>query len=157
MTTALANDGVSSAFLRHAEYFKGIIFLTTNLTRSIDPAVISRAQIHISFPSLTEPLRRRVWENFIERLPNDVGTLSAADVAQLATWQINGREIKNILNMSASWCRKKQRSLSLEVVETLLTTICSTAKRQGDCGSTNRVNGNGTETSNLDDMLLLNI
>jgi hypothetical protein len=54
-----------TAFLRHAEYFKGIIFLTTNLGRSIDPAVISRAQIHLRFPALTRPLRVRVWENFV--------------------------------------------------------------------------------------------
>ena len=151
------NDGPSSAFLRHAEYFKGIIFLTANLTRTIDPAVISRAQIHLTFPALTESLRVRVWENFIERLPEDVGTLSSADVARLATWQINGREIKNILNMSVSWCRKKKRLLTLEVVESLLTTICPSASRHGEDGVTSGINGSETKGSGLDDMLLLNI
>lgn len=118
------------AFLRHAEYFKGIIFLTTNINRNIDPAVISRAQIHIKFPAMTRPLRIRVWENFVERLPDDVGTLSPSDIDSLAAWHINGREIKNILNMSVSWCRKKKCKLSLDAVENMIRTICSSAKKE---------------------------
>ena len=98
-----------------------------------------------------------MWVNFIERLPKDVGTLSDVDVKRLATWQINGREIKNILNMSVSWCRKKQRLLSLEVVENLLTTICPSAKRYEDVSVTNGVNSHGTKASVIDDMLLLSI
>ncbi|KAK3385653.1 hypothetical protein B0H63DRAFT_473361 [Podospora didyma] len=133
------------AFLRHAEYYKGIIVLTTNLTRTIDPAVISRAQIHISFPSLTETSRVHVWENFIERLPNDIGTLSPQDINHLAAWQINGREIKNILNMSVSWCRKKKSLLTLQIIESLLTTICPSAKKVGDSDTANGINSTGLE------------
>lgn len=125
------------AFLRHAEYFKGIIFLTTNINRNIDPAVISRAQIHIKFPSMTRPLRIRVWENFVERLPDDVGTLSPSDIDALAAWHINGREIKNILNMSVSWCRKKQSKLSLDATENMIKTICSSAKKETVSGVKN--------------------
>ncbi|KAK1757003.1 P-loop containing nucleoside triphosphate hydrolase protein [Echria macrotheca] len=117
------------AFLRQAEYFKGIIFLTTNLGRSIDPAVLSRAQIHITFPDLNEPNRVRVWQNFIDRVPEDVGSLSAEDVARLATWRINGREIKNILNMAVSWYRKKGE-FSVGSIETLIKTICPSARRE---------------------------
>ncbi|KAK0641739.1 P-loop containing nucleoside triphosphate hydrolase protein [Cercophora newfieldiana] len=148
------------AFLRQAEYFNGkspleitisgvtpfdethahlsdkllisgIIFLTTNLGRTIDPAVLSRAQIHITFPSLTEDLRIRVWQNFVDRLPEDVGSLSSEDIAQLATWRVNGREIKNILNMAVSWYRKKGE-FSVESIETLIENICPSAKKGED-------------------------
>ena len=156
-TIDVVNDSFSLAFLRHSEYFRGIIFLTTNLTRTIDLAVTSRAQINLSFPALTEPLRVRVWQNFIERLPEDVGTLSPVDLVRLAMWEINGREIKNILNMSVSWCRKKKRLLTLEVVENLLTTICPSASRHREDGVTNGINGSETKGSDLEDMLLLNI
>jgi hypothetical protein len=107
----------------------GIIFLTTNLGRTIDPAVLSRTQIHITFPSLTEDLRVRVWQNFVDRLPEDVGSLTQADIARLATWRVNGREIKNILNMAVSWYRKKGE-FSVDSIESLITTICPSAQKE---------------------------
>lgn len=75
-------------------------------------------------------MRVRVWENFVERLPSDVGILSPSDIERLAVWQINGREIKNILNMSVSWCRKKECSLTVDAVENVIMTISSTAKKE---------------------------
>ncbi|KAK5657169.1 hypothetical protein OQA88_3226 [Cercophora sp. LCS_1] len=136
------------AFLRQAEYFKGIIFLTTNLGRTIDPAVLSRAQIHITFPSLTEHHRVRVWNNFIERVPEDVGSLSPSDVARLATWRVNGREIKNILNMAVSWYRKKGE-FSVNSIETLIKTICPSARREENAGE------NASSGDSLSDELVL--
>jgi len=70
-----------------------------------------------------------VWQNFIDRIPEDVGSLTATDVARLAAWRVNGREIKNILNMAVSWYRKK-RQFSVESVETLIKTICPSARRE---------------------------
>ncbi|KAK0725863.1 P-loop containing nucleoside triphosphate hydrolase protein [Lasiosphaeris hirsuta] len=153
----------NSAFLRQAEYFKGIIFLTTNLNRgSIDPAVLSRAQIHITFPSLTAPLRARVWKNFVDRLPEDVGTLDDAAVARLSVWHVNGREIKNILNMSVSWCRRKNCTLSVEYIETLIGTICPSAKKEhaanGEAGNEEGgLGGRTTSNSVKSDLLLLDM
>ncbi|KAK3322969.1 hypothetical protein B0H66DRAFT_473807 [Apodospora peruviana] len=138
------------AFLRQAEYFKGIIFLTTNLGRTIDPAVLSRAQIHITFPALTEEHRALVWQNFINRVPEDVGSLTATDVTRLAKWRVNGREIKNILNMAVSWYRKKGE-FSVESVETLINTICPSARRE-DHGTENTSSGAPSEELALLDL-----
>jgi len=80
-------------------------------------------------------MRVRVWENFVERLPGDVGTLGAAALDALAVWKINGREIKNILNMAVSWCRKKKCPLAPDVVEHLIATIYPSARREDPEGA----------------------
>jgi len=134
----------------------GIIFLTTNLGRTIDPAVLSRAQIHITFPSLTEQLRVRVWQNFVDRVPEDVGSLSPTDIAQLATWRVNGREIKNILNMAVTWYRKRGE-FSIDSIESLITTICPSAQKEDAPHSASNCHSIEKTSSREEDLVLLDL
>ncbi|XWW96099.1 hypothetical protein V2A60_004069 [Cordyceps javanica] len=57
-----------SIFLRELEYFRGILFLTTNLYQTIDPAFRSRVSLHLLFASLARDARKKVWHNFLSRL-----------------------------------------------------------------------------------------
>ncbi|CZR47682.1 uncharacterized protein FPRO_13349 [Fusarium proliferatum ET1] len=58
-----------SIFLRELEYYRGIIFLTTNLYHTIDTAFRSRVSLHLLFKSLTREARETVWRKFLQRLP----------------------------------------------------------------------------------------
>ncbi|SPJ73167.1 related to TOB3 (member of AAA-ATPase family) [Fusarium torulosum] len=60
-----------SIFLRELEYFRGIIFLTTNLYHTIDTAFRSRVSLHLLFQSLTREARETVWRKFLQRLPEN--------------------------------------------------------------------------------------
>ncbi|KAK3945706.1 putative aaa family protein [Diplogelasinospora grovesii] len=64
----LRNELVS-IFLRELEYFRGIIFLTTNLYKTIDSAFLSRVSLHLLFKPLTIEARESVWRKFLDRLP----------------------------------------------------------------------------------------
>ncbi|KAF4494600.1 ATP-dependent zinc metalloprotease FTSH 11, chloroplastic mitochondrial [Fusarium agapanthi] len=57
-----------SIFLRELEYYRGIIFLTTNLYHTIDTAFRSRVSLHLLFKSLTREARETVWRKFLQRL-----------------------------------------------------------------------------------------
>ncbi|KAF5613244.1 TOB3 (member of AAA-ATPase family) [Fusarium subglutinans] len=57
-----------SIFLRELEYYRGIIFLTTNLYHTIDTAFRSRVSLHLLFKSLTREARETVWRKFLKRL-----------------------------------------------------------------------------------------
>ena len=76
-----------------------------------------------------------MWETFIERLPQDVNTLSPSDIAELSSWKINGREIKNALNMTVSWCRQKKKKLTLDAIEGLLVAIYPAAEKDEAFGN----------------------
>ncbi|KAL8297395.1 hypothetical protein RB597_006481 [Gaeumannomyces tritici] len=65
----IARNELVSIFLRELEYFKGIIFLTTNLYDTIDSAFRSRVSLHLLFKSLNTEARLIVWQKFLGRLP----------------------------------------------------------------------------------------
>ncbi|KAJ5452459.1 hypothetical protein N7445_000642 [Penicillium cf. griseofulvum] len=100
----LARNGLVSAFLRRMEYFKGLLFLTTNRVGQIDDAFISRVHIAIGYPSLDEEARRKVWNGFFRKLVRDrAGKIQISPDAK--AWvlettgetQLNGRDIRNAL------------------------------------------------------------
>ncbi|ODA77245.1 hypothetical protein RJ55_06872 [Drechmeria coniospora] len=127
-----------SIFLRELEYFRGIIFLTTNLYNTIDTAFRSRVSLHLLFHALDRNARETVWRKFLDRLPgmrkhpvaddddddDDAETRPAAtwvldngDIHQLSLWSLNGREIKNAVRMVHSWCQQKGYTMTLERLE----------------------------------------
>ncbi|OAA54645.1 ATPase, AAA-type, core [Cordyceps fumosorosea ARSEF 2679] len=136
-----------SIFLRELEYFRGILFLTTNLYRTIDPAFRSRVSLHLLFATLPRDARRQVWRNFLSRLAPQslpavregkgkevsggpeqdeqqqqekdgaVPTLSDSDVDEISLWQLNGREIKNAVKMVRTWCDHKGYAMTLDRLE----------------------------------------
>ena len=56
-----AGEDDATAFLRKLEYSEGIIFLTTNRLRDIDPAMQSRIHIALCYPPLGLDTRREIW------------------------------------------------------------------------------------------------
>ncbi|KAL2263308.1 hypothetical protein VTK26DRAFT_7361 [Humicola hyalothermophila] len=141
----LGRNELVSIFLRELEYFKGVIFLTTNLYRTIDSAFRSRVSLHLLFNALTPEARTRIWRKFLDRLPppppglkSDTsggsngsggsteegdgrrqagGTLTDEDVEELGAWQLNGREIKTAVKMTKTWCDHKGYELTLARLE----------------------------------------
>lgn len=86
------------------EYFKGLLFLTTNRVGQIDDAFISRIHIAIGYQALDAETRRKVWNGFFRKLVRDrAGKIQIAPDAK--TWvlettgetQLNGRDIRNAL------------------------------------------------------------
>jgi AAA+ superfamily predicted ATPase len=130
----IARNELVSIFLRELEYYRGIIFLTTNLYSTIDSAFRSRVSLHLLFNSLTPEARMIVWRKFLDRLPRRlpvdaesdnaeagkgkaVVSLGDGDLKELAAWQLNGREIKTAVKMVKSWCDHKGYEMTLSRLE----------------------------------------
>lgn len=56
-----------SVFLRLLEYHSGVLILTTNRIRTVDPAFLSRFSLAITYPDLSAEKRRQIWTTFLER------------------------------------------------------------------------------------------
>lgn len=94
-----------TVFLRKLEYFRGILFLTSNRMKSIDVAFQSRISIGVKFDHMTSDTRKHIWLNFINRLDNS--NRAARDeltrrIEVIQRWQLNGRQIRNILRLAES-------------------------------------------------------
>jgi len=143
-----------SIFLRELEYFRGIIFLTTNLYHTIDSAFRSRVSLHLLFNPLSNEARELVWRKFLNRMPaarpprptitdgkvgNQVAEgeadahpdLSDEDLKELSLWSLNGREIKNAVKMVRSWCDHKGYDMSLSRLENGIKVTSPHASKQG--------------------------
>ncbi|KAI7383006.1 hypothetical protein KC336_g18476, partial [Hortaea werneckii] len=64
----LLRNGLVSAFLRRMEYFRGLLFLTTNRVGQIDDAFMSRVHMAIGYERLSPDFRRNIWEGFFRKL-----------------------------------------------------------------------------------------
>lgn len=90
-------------FLRCIEYYRGILFLTTNRVGHFDDAFISRIHVVIRYEKLKEDDRRKIWEQFFDKLTDErqdfIITRRAKqyvledEVISKIEW--NGREIRN--------------------------------------------------------------
>ncbi len=126
----ITRNELVSIFLRELEYYRGIIFLTTNLYSTIDHAFRSRVSLHLLFPPLTVDARMTVWRKFLNRVKPDLNKLAVGaaegngtaglveeDIKELASWPLNGREIKNAVKMVKSWCDYKGYEMDLMRLE----------------------------------------
>lgn len=110
-TTDLHRNGLVSIFLRALEYYKGVLFLTTNRVAAFDSAFTSRIHVALHYKRLTDADRMRVWTNNFERLERDSGgkchvPLStreyAYDSEDMKALRWNGREIRNGLQTAVA-------------------------------------------------------
>jgi AAA+ superfamily predicted ATPase len=102
----LARNGLVSAFLRRMEYFRGLLFLTTNRVGQIDDAFISRVHVAIGYKALSGEDRQKIWNGFFRKLAKErAGKIQVApgakkwvlEMAVKGTAQLNGRDIRNAL------------------------------------------------------------
>ncbi|KAK8133507.1 Vacuolar protein sorting-associated protein 4B [Apiospora sp. TS-2023a] len=114
-----ASEDLCCVLLATLEYYSGIIFMTTNLVEGVDPAIISRLDIHLEYPCLDFATRLQLWRNLLPT-PNppsplyddvnddvtvtpasipsptpDHSCLTEGDFRDLAGWRVNGRDIKH--------------------------------------------------------------
>ena len=117
----LERNKLVSIFLRILEYYEGILFLTTNRVDNIDAAFQSRIHISMQYGELSTSSRRHVWVNFLNASSKGKKHMfSEGDLDKLANYEMNGREIKNVLKTAQLLASKKGNGLSYEHVESVL-------------------------------------
>lgn len=106
----IARNHLVAGFLRALEYFKGILFLTTNRVGTFDEAFISRIQVQLYYPEFGDDDRDKVWDTFFQKLEEDRETTmripqSTKDYVQsreLRELKWNGREIRNAFQVAVA-------------------------------------------------------
>lgn len=115
----LQRNKLVAVFLRLLEYYKGVMFLTTNRVSTFDAAFQSRIHLTINYPSLDESSRLMVWQTFAGDTVSNSG-LTDTDLTKLAKLKLNGREIKNIIKTARLLANRRSTTLAIEHVETVL-------------------------------------
>lgn len=102
------------------EYYRGILFLTTNRVGHFDDAFVSRVHVVIRYENLSDKDRATIWTQFFNKLQAERGryitvsrkarryVLEDEEVTKIP-W--NGREIRNGTSLAA--CHRLTTALHL--------------------------------------------
>ncbi|KAL1607619.1 hypothetical protein SLS60_002553 [Paraconiothyrium brasiliense] len=120
---SIQRNKLVSVFLRLLEYYQGVMFLTTNRVDAFDPAFESRIHLTIQFPKLDFDSRLHVWRTFVR--PKSTKSKYASnirdeDLQQLATKDLNGRQIKNIVKTARLLAASEKLSLEMDHIEAVM-------------------------------------
>ncbi|PMD60193.1 uncharacterized protein K444DRAFT_503323, partial [Hyaloscypha bicolor E] len=109
----LTRNGLVSIFLCKLEYYKGILFLTTNRVGQFNKAILSRIYLLLRYKGLTQVIRRQVWRNFLSRAATSSGDIDIKDeeLEELTIPKLNGRQIKNIMSVAQAFARKERSKI----------------------------------------------
>ncbi|CCL99901.1 uncharacterized protein FIBRA_01926 [Fibroporia radiculosa] len=109
----IERNAMVAVFLRQLEYFRGILFLTTNRVRVFDEAFQSRIHVSLRYHDLNSDARRQIWIAFLRKVNGDLkdGGLSKEDLRDLGEKKINGRQIKNVVKTAAALAAGQQETL----------------------------------------------
>jgi SpoVK/Ycf46/Vps4 family AAA+-type ATPase len=116
-TKDIVRNAFVSVFLRNMEYYQGIMLLTTNRHEEFDEAFQSRIHIQIPYEPADSSRRTAIWKNLLD----DQGTHHDLDAEAFVRigqkYELNGRELKNLLSMSLAISRSKHIPLDEETID----------------------------------------
>lgn len=111
---------VVGVFLRLLEYYKGILFLTTNRHDILDGAIKSRLTAHIKYGVPTKPHQIQIFENLSKRFGISISSEQKDEILKLYPRMV-GRDIRNLLKLIKKFYYKEKGTIALtaEMVENI--------------------------------------
>jgi hypothetical protein len=102
-------NAIVGVFLRLLEYFRGIMFMTTNRPTVVDDAILSRVTAHVRYtPPTSEEQVRKLWSVFAAQY----GAVNLdLDAAMAAFPGVSGRSIRQLLRLSVMTHPQKEISV----------------------------------------------
>ncbi|KAI1208213.1 P-loop containing nucleoside triphosphate hydrolase protein [Annulohypoxylon truncatum] len=131
----IKRNALVSIFLRQIEYYQGILMLTTNRVDQFDIAFESRIHVSIRYPELDHDARRAVWSTFLNRAGESASNANMRFTEQekdvLASKEINGRQIKNIVHGALTLAREAGETLDMSHIDNVLSVMNSWKQGEG--------------------------
>jgi hypothetical protein len=93
----LERSAIVGSFLRLLDYYRGILFLTTNRADVLDHAVLSRVMLRLDYPDLDHQARAVIWKTMLDSAGL---SLIEGTIQELAQADINGRQIRNLTRLA---------------------------------------------------------
>lgn len=111
----LQQNAIVGVFLRVLEYYKGVLFLTTNRADLVDDAIASRCLARIDYKAPGKVLQARIWEVLSKTagIPLPAGVI--AEVVE-AFPTLTGRDVKNLLKLSRMVSDSRGTPITLETI-----------------------------------------
>lgn len=112
---SIEQNAFVGTFLRVLEYYKGILFMTTNREMDIDDAILSRGTAHIKYQYPTSESLPKLWRVMSDQYD---AKLSDGLIKELCAEfpRISGRDIKNITKLATIISTNKKKPIDLSMI-----------------------------------------
>jgi SpoVK/Ycf46/Vps4 family AAA+-type ATPase len=122
--TDMQRDALISVFLRFFDHYQGILILISNRLSTFDKGFKSRIQFALHFDALTPNNREKIWCNYIRSL-HETNVIAEFDnllddTTEFAKYELNGRQIRNVVKMAVQSANFKGETLKFSHFETLM-------------------------------------
>ena len=114
----IVQNCIVGVFLRMLEYYKGVLFMTTNKATIIDDAIISRCIAHLKYELPDAEELKRIWKILSEQFNVKIADKDIDGIVKSNTDKgihMSGRDVKNTLKLLKKVADKKEKPISLEM------------------------------------------
>ena len=111
----IQQNAIVGVFLRVLEYYRGILFMTTNLGNDIDDAILSRATAHLHYETPSSQLVPKLWAVLSKQLTVD---FTEDDTLKLSNHfgRLPGRSIRNLIKLTKYYAVSKKKKPNFDMV-----------------------------------------
>ncbi|MNR79997.1 ATPase family [compost metagenome] len=109
----LQHNAIVAEFLRTLEYFKGLLFMTTNRVGDVDDAILSRCIATIKYEVPPKEDAMRLWKSLATQFHADLSDELIDSLSNIYA-KCSGRDIKELLKLTSKYCKSKQIPFSEE-------------------------------------------
>lgn len=103
----LQHNAIVAEFLRTLEYFKGLLFMTTNRVGDVDDAILSRCIATIKYEVPPKADAMRLWKSLATQFHADLSDELIDSLSNIYA-KCSGRDIKELLKLTSKYCKSKQ-------------------------------------------------
>lgn len=103
----LQHNAIVAEFLRTLEYFKGLLFMTTNRVGDVDDAILSRCIATIKYEVPPKEDAMRLWRSLATQFHADLSDELIDSLSNIYA-KCSGRDIKELLKLTSKYCKSKQ-------------------------------------------------
>ncbi|KAL3691880.1 hypothetical protein R1sor_005531 [Riccia sorocarpa] len=114
----VSRNAMTGVFLRLLEYYRGVLFLTTNRVMTFDEAFLSRISMFLNYKKLETAQRELVWRKLLARalIPDVTDSL----ISELAEVDLNGRCIRNVIQTAQTLAKSRGEEFVANHVKSVL-------------------------------------
>lgn len=117
------NLTATAVFLRLIEYYRGLLFLTTNRPGDIDDAFKNRIHVSILYSMPDAEARVSIWKNLLTRKREKMSldkSWTESEFQTLGDLEVNGRDIRNLIRIAYGYAKSKKTDLGVRHVRLVI-------------------------------------
>lgn len=110
----IQQNAIVGVFLRVLEYYRGVLFLTSNRAVVIDDAILSRATVHLKYERPHKDALEKIWKVLSDQYKIKLGSGLIGDLVD-AFPNIVGRDVKSLLKLVVRYSRRDAKKVNLDL------------------------------------------